>query len=160
MLGAVSLSLSLSLFLSVRLSLSLPLRGPRLKRLKETRGESGSHPHLPLSCLAQSHRCSDRLVSERTALMTDAAGAGGQACWTEVALSSSARTQTPLTSLTVFFFLLRFMFFFLSMAAKVTWSQMRVKEQLVAFSPSGSTHCVQLKHCNDQTMIQQSSQSS
>lgn len=84
--------------------LSLSLRGPRLKRLKETRGESGSHPHLPLSCLAQTHRRSDRLVSEKTALMTDAAGARGQPCLTEVALSSTDRTQTPHTSMTIFFF--------------------------------------------------------
>ena len=68
MLGAVSLSVSLSL------SLSLSLPGPQLKRLKETGGESASHPHLPLSCLAQWDRSFDSVVSQKTTLKTDAAG--------------------------------------------------------------------------------------
>lgn len=48
-------------FLSLFLCVSLP--EPQLKRLKETGGESASHPHLPLSYLAHTDRSSDSVIS-------------------------------------------------------------------------------------------------
>lgn len=47
-------------FLSLFLSLSL---AQQQKRLKEIGGESASHPHLPLSYLAQADRSSDSAIA-------------------------------------------------------------------------------------------------
>lgn len=57
----------LSLFLSVSLS-----PWATAKEAKRDQGESASHPHLPLSYLAQTGRGSDQVFSQKTTLMTDA----------------------------------------------------------------------------------------
>lgn len=82
---------------SLCFSLSLSLPGPQLKRLKETGGESASHPHLPLFCLAQTDRSSDRVISQKTTLMTDAAGPDANRVWQECLFSAQRGQNFPST---------------------------------------------------------------
>lgn len=121
---------------SLCFSLSLSLPGPQLKRLKETGGESASHPHLPLFCLAQTDRSSDRVISLKTTLMTDAAGPDTNRVWQECLFSAQRRQKLPSTQAWHDQFL-HFVNISLTTAPKVTRSQPRIEEDQVGF---GSVH--------------------
>lgn len=125
-----SFSLCFSLFLS--------LPGPQLKRLKETGGESASHPHLPHSYLAQTDPSSYGVTSQKTTLMTDAQRwAWRKPCVTGVALFSTERTDSHFCTFMTWSVFLHFVNISLSMAPEVSRSQSWVKEDLVGF-PFGS----------------------
>lgn len=148
---------------SLCFSLCLSLPGPQLKRLKETGGESASHPHLPLSCLAQTDWSSDSVISQKT-LMTDAAGPDTNCVWQEWLFSAPRGQKLPSTHALPNQFL-HFENISLSMAPKVTRSQSQVKEDLVGFSfgsvrqglplwlPEYAVVVNLLVHCDDKTRM-------
>lgn len=151
---------------SLRFSLCLSLPGPQLKRLKETGGESASHPHLPLSCLTQAHRSSDRVISQKTTLMTDAAGPDANCVWQKWLFSASTGhkllSRVWLSHFLLYFVSIIFLQKWHRRSNGVTHGSKRTRWSIVLVQsnpilPVWLSECAVfrnlLKHCHDETRI-------